>query len=547
MNKTIHTMTWSLCLLGGLVVAAPTLVGAVDDQAHEQGQMEATQETRDMRQEARPMDQETHTLERTPATQGMGTQNWAQGQAQLQQALQPGQAADTYRQQLEQMGYRITSTNYDDDDYLEYEVVKGNQTYEVQIDVDKDNREATAIDIAQNIWKTDATERALARYARTGRGDRNDADDRDDYAPRRGYQYSERDRSMTDQMVRELEALPVGRDKKFYKEELKNRGYTITKINTDDRDKLEIETVKDNRSLALNVDFDEDTGRSTEVEASGLWWESEATQRTRDKDMRGAADRDEAWEQGQAQLQKALKPGQPAGAYRQKLEEMGYMITSVNYNNDDYLEYEIVKDNQTYEVQIDVSDDTRKATEIDIAQNIWKTDATERALFQTDGDGRDDYMMTRGYQYSDRDRSMTDEMVKEMEALPVGRDKQFYKQELKKRGYEITKVNTDDQDELELEAVKNSRSLALNVDFDEDSGRSTEVDASTLWWESEATQRARTEGGRTTIERTAREERSEQRRMQHREHDGERGAETRPMDAERMSEADRAQVSREAE
>lgn len=532
MNRTIHTMAWSLCLLGGLGLIAPTAGRALDDETREQGQAEISQE-------ARPS-------ERVGIT--TNHQTWEQGQAQLQQALQLGQPADTYRRKLEELGYRVTSVNYDDDDYLEYEIVKGPHTYEVQIDVDDDNHKATAIDIAQNIWKTDATERALARYERRGRGERDKADDRDDYTPGRSYQYSERDRSMTDKLVNELEALPVGRDKQFYKEELKKRGYEIAKINTDDKDELEIEAVKDNRSLALNVDFDEDTGRSTDVEASALWWESEATQRTRTRKKGRDSDSDEAWERGQAQLQQALKPGQPAGAYRQKLEELEYLITSVNYNNDDYLEYEIVKDNQTYEVQIDVDDDTRKATEIDIAQNVWKTDATERALSWADGDDRDGDKMTRGYQYSDRDRSRTDQMVKELEALPVGRDKQFYKQELKKRGYEITKINTDDQDELELEAVKGNHSLALNVEFDEDSGRSTEVEASTLWWESEATQKARTEeDGSTTIRRTAREERSEHRRMHSRDRDEETETRQRPTDAEHMSEADRAQLSRDDE
>ena len=55
----------------------------------------------------------------------------------------------------------------------------------------------------------------------------------------------------------------------------------------------------------------------------------------------------EHWNQGQAELQKNLPPGQPADVYRRKLEELGYKVTSTNYDNPDYLEYEIVKGDQT--------------------------------------------------------------------------------------------------------------------------------------------------------------------------------------------------------
>src|SRR5262245_26031335 len=77
-----------------------------------------------------------------------------------------------------------------------------------------------------------------------------------------------------------------------------------------------------------------------------------------------AASDSEAWNQGQAELQKQLAPGAPASEYRKKIEDLGYKITSTNYNNEDYLEYELVKGDQTWEVQIDVDDKTNKATEV---------------------------------------------------------------------------------------------------------------------------------------------------------------------------------------
>lgn len=214
----------------------------------------------------------------------------------------------------------------------------------------------------------------------------------------------------------------------------------------------------------------------------------------------GADDDDERWNQGQAQLQKHLPPGQPADSYSKKIEELGYRITATNYNNPDYLEYELVRGDQTWEVQIDVDDDTNRATKVDIAQNVWKTEATDQMLEQRERmaarddstyDERRRAVAARNNEYSDRDRSTTDQMVKELEALPIGHDKQYYKDTLRKRGYEISRVNKDDDDELDLEAVKNGHSVEMDIDFDEDNGRSTEIDASTLWAESESTTKAR--------------------------------------------------------
>jgi uncharacterized protein YmfQ (DUF2313 family) len=218
----------------------------------------------------------------------MSNEQWNQGQAELQKKLAPGMAANDYRRKLEKLGYKITATNYNDSDYVEYEVVKGDQTWEVQIDVNEDTRQATSVDIAQNVWKTDATEAALThnrQLERTAAG--STQAERQRARVMRNNQYSDRDRASVDQMVNELEGLSVGRDKQYYKDALRQRGYEITKINEDDTDVLELEAVKDGRSVQMEVDFDEDTGRSTEVDASSLWAESESTTRTREQQEMG--------------------------------------------------------------------------------------------------------------------------------------------------------------------------------------------------------------------------------------------------------------------
>jgi uncharacterized protein YmfQ (DUF2313 family) len=195
----------------------------------------------------------------------------------LEQALKTGEEKPFYRRELEQMGWQITSVNYDKPDYLEYEIVKGKSSYEVQIDFDKNSHKATKVDVTTNAWQTDATERALRE------GKRVDYPNKTAANPSR---FSDRDRM-----------------------------------------------------------------KSTKTEED--------------------------------KLEQALKTGEEKDFYRRQLEKMGWKVTSVNYDKADYVEYEIVKGDTSYEVQVDIDKNSRKATKVDVVTNVWKTDATEKALKQT--------------------------------------------------------------------------------------------------------------------------------------------------------------------
>ena len=89
-------------------------------------------------------------------------------------------------------------------------------------------------------------------------------------------------------------------------------------------------------------------------------------------------DRRAGWEKSKQELERALKPGQDKETLRRDLEKLGWKITAVNYDKPDYVEWEIVKGDETYEVQIDLKGN--KAAKIDIAPNMWKAKATEEAL-----------------------------------------------------------------------------------------------------------------------------------------------------------------------
>lgn len=195
----------------------------------------------------------------------------------LEQALKTGEEKAFYRRELSKMGWQITAVNYDKPDYLEYEIVKGDQSFEVQVDLDKNSHKSTKVDVVMNAWKTDATKQAL-----------------------------------------------------------KNR--------------------------QARVDYPKKT--------------------TANADRFSERDRMKSAKNDTEKLEQALKTGEEKAFYRRELEKMGWKITSVNYDKPDYVEYEIVKNDNSYEVQIDFDKNSHKATKVDVTTNAWKTDATENALNQ---------------------------------------------------------------------------------------------------------------------------------------------------------------------
>lgn len=82
----------------------------------------------------------------------------------LENSLEAGHGPEHYWQRLEQLGYRVTAVNYDDDDYVEYEIVRGKDTWEIQIDLDEDRR-ASEIAVVPNLWKAKETADALERVS----------------------------------------------------------------------------------------------------------------------------------------------------------------------------------------------------------------------------------------------------------------------------------------------------------------------------------------------------------------------------------------------
>jgi len=193
-----------------------------------------------------------------------------------------------------------------------------------------------------------------------------------------------------DQLEQKLRA---GKARADYAKILKDNGYRISAINEDKKDYLEYEVVKAGSSYEVQIDFENSATRATKIEVENNMWRAEGTERMmkdekympttalvadptgRYSDRRNM----QGWTDEKDRLEKALPMNLKPADYRSKIEGMGYKVTAVNDRERDYVEFEIVKGENSYEVQIDLDPRTGMAKEIDVTSNLWEADATERA------------------------------------------------------------------------------------------------------------------------------------------------------------------------
>lgn len=208
--------------------------------------------------------------------------------------------------------------------------------------------------------------------------------------------YSDRDRSVDWNKQRDVlqKALKLGESKDFYRQELEKAGWLITAVNSDKADYVEWEIVKGDQSYEVQIDLDK-SNKASKIDVTTNMWKAEPTKRAVKGNKvpamgRGDArfsdrDRRADWTKGKEQLEQMLKPGQDKDVYRREIEKMGWTVSSVNSDKPDYAEWEIIKGDQSYEVQIDFDKTNRKATKIDVTTNMWQAEATERAVEANQG------------------------------------------------------------------------------------------------------------------------------------------------------------------
>ena len=186
----------------------------------------------------------------------------------LEQALKTGEEKSFYRREVEKAGWQITSVNYDKPDYLEYEIVKGKDTFEVQIAFDKNSHKASKVDVT--IWKTDATKQALRSNKKVPYPSKTTAN------PER---FSDRDRMKVSKNEKEklAQVLKTGEEMEFYHRELGKMNWQITSVNYDTPEYAEYEIVKGDTSYEVQINFDRNSHKATKVEVAYNAWQTDAT------------------------------------------------------------------------------------------------------------------------------------------------------------------------------------------------------------------------------------------------------------------------------
>ena len=206
-----------------------------------------------------------------------------------------------------------------------------------------------------------------------------------------------------------------------------------------------------------------------------------------DKDTRMKAYNDE-----RATLERQLAVGQNRAAYRAALEKAGYWITAINREADGAIEYEVVKGDNSYEVQVEMKDGM--GSKVSVTPNVWKSEQTRRAL--SDSNYKYAYPTAVSKDAAtardvDRNKAFADEKQRLEASLGVGKNREYYRGAVEKMGYKVASVNDASSDSVEYEIVKGDTSYELQVDFDPATRMSKKVDVSTNLWDAPGTDRAK--------------------------------------------------------
>ena len=197
-------------------------------------------------------------------------------------------------------------------------------------------------------------------------------------------------KTSTDQIEQMLKGAQNRAD---YAKVLEKNGFRISSINSDKKDFLEYEVVKGNESYEVRLDFKDGAAKATDIKVTNNLWRAPSTKamlKDQNYKMVGAMTADpegrysdrrymKASTDEKDQLEKLRTANMTAAQYMAKLKDRGYQITAVNDKEADYLEYEILKGDNSYEVQLDVDPKTKVIKEVDVSTNAWDAPGTENA------------------------------------------------------------------------------------------------------------------------------------------------------------------------
>ncbi len=185
------------------------------------------------------------------------------------------------------------------------------------------------------------------------------------------------------------QALSRVTDRSEFARAIEEEGYRLAAVNADDPDYLEFEIVKDGASHEVRIQFDPSSRKVRDLEVDRNIWRAETTKRMLEDPGYVAAaplapvpgenssdrPRIQAWEDEKDRLETLLE-GRDVASLAEELRNAGYEITATNDREADYIEYEVVKGENSFEVQVDIDEETRRAEDVDVTTNLWRARPT---------------------------------------------------------------------------------------------------------------------------------------------------------------------------
>lgn len=171
-------------------------------------------------------------------------------------------------------------------------------------------------------------------------------------------------------------------------------GYKVTAIIEQSADAVEYEVVKGIHSFEVSAALN-DAGEVRDIVVGNNIWRADETERAMNDEGYEAvatvlepeiasrvrdSDRMADWNEEHQILRGMLPAGEPIDSYMRRMGMLGYRVTAVNDSAPDHIEWEVVRGNDSFEVQLHKTPDTDQVNEVDVTMNIWPSKETKQAL-----------------------------------------------------------------------------------------------------------------------------------------------------------------------
>lgn len=172
------------------------------------------------------------------------------------------------------------------------------------------------------------------------------------------------------------------------------------------------------------------------------------------------------------------------------LDEIGFRVTAINARSNDWHEYEVVRDDASYEIHIDFGGTDRPET-VQVRPNMWRADTTEQALRDPTFRPAPIYSEALGRRHRDAlfVEAWKAERARLAGLLVSGQPRGEYRRALEAQGYRITAEQDAPAGPVAMEIVKDADTFEVILARGEN-GAVGDVEVTANLWRAPATQQA---------------------------------------------------------